>query len=496
MHFDVIVLGSGLGGLTCASRLSKLGLKVGVFEKHHIPGGYATNFNRRGYNFDVSLHGIGALDKGGNTYNILNHCGVLNKITPIKNDIAYSISYKDKLINIPNDLSLYKNLLFDLFPEEAKNINKLFKDINKFNRGFKKLILDKNSSILKKLNTDCLTFIRWSEKTTDEVVRSYVDNDDFIYIFTALWPYYGLPPKQLSALYYFIPWISYHIYGKYYIKGGSQKLSDSMVEVIRENGGSVNLRSEVSSINCESNSAKSITLKNGDTFTAKYIVSNINPINTLSMTKNYIFPQKYKEKITSPTIGCSLSQLYIGLDCNPKELNIPVEEVFYFDAANPEENYKLSIQSNYKECGILVTNYSSMDESLNEYNKGVLTVTLIDNYNYWSKDKSEYTAQKENLKNILIDRLEKKFPGIKSHIVVTELGTPKTMERYTNNINGAVYGYSQTIKQAGRHRLSTNTPINNLFLVGAWVNPGGGYEGSISSGMIVAQNIYNKLKCK
>ncbi len=56
MDFDVIVLGSGVAGLTCASRLSKLGFKVGVFEKHHIPGGYATNFKRRGYNFDVSLN--------------------------------------------------------------------------------------------------------------------------------------------------------------------------------------------------------------------------------------------------------------------------------------------------------------------------------------------------------------------------------------------------------------------------------------------------------
>ena len=137
-----------------------------------------------------------------------------------------------------------------------------------------------------------------------------------------------------------------------------------------------------------------------------------------------------------------------------------------------------------------------MDESLNEYSKGVITVTLIDNFAHWSNDRSEYAIQKENLTNILIDRLEEKFPGIKSHIKVTELGTPRTMERYTNNPNGAVYGYSQTIKQAGRYRLSTNTPIDNLFLVGAWVTPGGGYEGSISSGMIVAQNISNKLKFK
>lgn len=212
------------------------------------------------------------------------------------------------------------------------------------------------------------------------------------------------------------------------------------------------------------------------------------------MAKNYTITQKYKEKVSSPTIGCSLSQLYIGLDCNPAELNIPVEEVFYSDNSNADEIYDLSIKANYKECGILLTNYSSMDKTLNEYNKGVITVSVIDDYANWSKDKSEYIAQKETLTNILIDRLEEKFPGIKNHIKVTELGTPRTMERYTNNPNGAVYGYSQTVKQAGKYRLSSNTPVNNLFLVGAWVNPGGGYEGSMASGMVVAQNIYSKLK--
>lgn len=494
MDFDVIILGSGIGGLTCATRLSKLGYKVAVFEKHFIPGGYATNFKRIGYNFDVSLHGIGALNEGGNTHNILNYCGVLDKITPLKNEIAYSLDYKGKIIDIPNDLSLYKKLLHELFPTEIKNINNLFKDINKFKRGFEKFILDKNSSFFSKINMDCLKFINWSSKTTDEVVRSYFNSDDFVHVFTALWPYYGLPPKQLSSLYYFIPWISYHMYGKYYIKGGSQKLSDSMVEVITENGGFVNLRSEVTSINFEDNETKSITLKNGNVFTAKYIVSNINPIDTFNMIKNYELPNKYKNKIFSPTIGCSLSQLYIGLDCNPKELNIPIEEVFYFGDYTPEKHYDLSVQSKYKECGILLTNYSSMDETLNEYNKGVITVTIIDNYDNWSEDRSIYLKQKQELTDILICRLDLMFTGIKNHIKVAELGTPRTMETYTNNYKGAIYGYSQLVKQAGKHRLSIITPIKNLFLVGAWVTPGGGYEGSISSGMTVAKHISKLLK--
>lgn len=149
-----------------------------------------------------------------------------------------------------------------------------------------------------------------------------------------------------------------------------------MVDTITENGGVVSLNSEVSSITYKNNIATGISLKNGDTYTSKYIVSNMNPSNTFNIIENYNIPIKYKKSLESPSIGCTLNQLYIWLDCNPKDVWI-----------------------------------------------------------------------------------------------------------------NSVYGYSQVIKQARRHRLKSETPIDNLFLVEAWVKPGGGYEGAISSGMIVAQNI-------
>lgn len=491
--FDVIVLGSGIGGLTCASRLAQLGFKVGVFEKHIIPGGYATNFRRCGYTFDVSLHAIGGLDPTGNTHNILKYCGVLDKITPIKKEMAFGVEYKNQIISIPNHKDDYKKLLIDLFPYEKNSIHQLFRAIEKFARGFEKFILNPDTSLFQKLNSDCLTFIQWSEKTTEQVIRKYIHNEDFIYLFTALWPYYGLPPKQLSALYFFIPWISYHMHGTYYLEGGSQKLSNTMVEIIKEKGGAVYLNTEIESIICEQGKVKSVSLKDGKSFTASSFVSNINPQTTLKLTKQYTYPEKYKKKVYDPSIGCSLSQLYIALDCHPSLLNIPDEEIFYGDGMSAEENYAYSLNAQYEKCGFVLTNYSHADPSLNAPDKGVITLTILDDYAYWSTNQETYKKQKEYLTQLLLERLEEKFPQIKEHIVLTELGTPRTMERYTNNPKGAVYGYAQTVKQAGRHRLSHQTPLPNLLLVGAWVNPGGGYEGSISSGMMVAQALAKSL---
>lgn len=489
MDYDVIVIGSGLGGLTLGSRLAVCGYKVGVFEKHFLAGGYATNFKRKSYNFDVSLHGLGGLDQGGNLKEIFEACKINDKIKPLRNEEAYYVKYDGENLCIPNDKEKYLKLLISKFPLEEKGIRKLFNAIESFEKGFNKFILDKDAKFLSKLNKDVFLFINWSEKTTYEVIKKYVSNEEFIKVFTALWMYYGLPPKELSALYFFIPWISYHKYGKYYVHGGAQALSDSFVEVIKEHGGDVKLRSEVERIIYKDGEVKGLSLKNGEIFTAKRIVSNVNPISTYKLLPEGVLEEKEVKKILGDKIGCTLSQLYLGLDCNPSELNIPDDEVFILGDGSHEENYSLSLEGSYEKASFLLTNYNGMDKNLNEYNNGVLTVTYIDNYDNWSKDRVEYKKQKEEVTEKIIERVEEYYKGVKDHIVVKELGTPMTMERYTGNPKGAVYGYDQSVKQAGRHRLKSLTSIKNLSLVGAWVNPGGGYEGSISGGITEAQRI-------
>lgn len=489
MKFDAIVIGSGLGGLTVASKLAKDGYKVGVFEQHFIPGGYATNFKRKGYTFDVSLHGIGGLEYGGNLYGILSACDVIKKIEPLKNSEAYSIRLNDEIISIPNNKNEYKKFLLDRFKTEQKGIEKLFVDIDRFNNGFTRFVLDRDNSILKKIHKDVLLFITWSGKTVYEVINKYVKNEEFIRIFTALWTYYGLPPKELSAVYFFVPWISYHEYGKYYIKGGAQKLSDSFVEVIKDNGGEVYLNAYVENILYEDGAVKGIKLKNGKEFKSKWIISNINPISTFNMLPKEALSDREKDKIINHKIGCSLLQLYIGLDCNPRELGIPDDEVFFLEGDSHEADYKLAKENQYEKSGFLLTNYNGMDSNLNPDNKGVITITYIDNYDYWSNNKEEYKKQKEEVCKKIIARLEKYYKGISNHIVISELATPKTMERYTKNPEGAVYGYGQYKNQAGGHRLRRNTTIKNLSLVGAWTNPGGGYEGTMSGGISEAIRI-------
>lgn len=492
MDFDIIVVGAGLGGLTTASRLAVLGYKVGVFEQHFIAGGYATNFKRKGYQFDVSLHGIGGLEQGGSLHRILEACHVGDKIKPLRNHNAYSVIMEKELIDIPNDMEEYKKVLKQRFVRESGGIDKLFAAIKRFESGFKRFVLNEKGA-LGKFHPDTILFMKWSGKTCYEVVKHYVKDEEFIRLFTTLWMYYGLPPKELSALYFFIPWISYHHHGKYYIEGGAQKLSDSFVEVIKQNGGEVFLRSNVVEITNQDNSITGIKLENGQEYKSKWVVSNANPIHTLALLKPNCTNEKLEQKVTQSKVGCTLSQLYIGLDCNPSELHIPEDEVFVYGGASHEEDYKLGLANCYEEAGFLLTHYNSMDPHLNSKDKGVVTMTYMDNYTYWEMEKEDYRKKKAEVVEKMIKRLEQYYPNIREHIVVAELGTPKTMERYTKNPLGAVYGYAQDLSNSGRHRLKKETSIKNLSFVGAWVNPGGGYEGAISGGMVEAIRIQSKL---
>ena len=86
-------------------------------------------------------------------------------------------------------------------------------------------------------------------------------------------------------------------------------------------------------------------------------------------------------------------------------------------------------------------------------------------------------------------RVESKFPGLKSHTLVMEGATPRTMERYTLNLTGSIYGWEVSPQQVGRRRLQHRTPIKGLYLSGHWTQPGGGIYAVTLSGIQTAQMI-------
>lgn len=482
MKYDVIVIGGGVAGLASALKLAQSGKRIAVFEKHFMAGGYATNFKRRDkdgntYIFDVALHGIGGLLPGNAFYNHMNEIGMIDKLNFLRKKETGTI-YSDGIeIDVPDTFEEYREHLVNRYSNYKEEIFELFNEIynlkEEMESGKPPLVYQKMQNI-----------------SLYDYLKSYVDDDKFIEEFSFLWLYYGLPPKKLNALFYMLAWISYHIGGTFYIEGGAGKLSDTFVEEIKRNGGEVFLSNEITKINSEDRTITSICTKKGDKYEAEKFIFACDPNHLLNLMDNKNEAViKYKKKLDNQDIGISLSQLYIGLDCKTTEVGITKADYFISNGISHEDAYINMINGDYSKSMWGLTSYDVLDPNLNK-DIGVFVVVFGDHIKNWPEYKSdEYKRKKEEVTSEILNKIYEKFPKVKEHIKILELGTPHTMKRYTNNTNGAVYGWEQNIEQGGFNRLSNKSDFSNVFLSGAWTNPGGGFEGAITGGILTAERI-------
>jgi prolycopene isomerase len=100
-----------------------------------------------------------------------------------------------------------------------------------------------------------------------------------------------------------------------------------------------------------------------------------------------------------------------------------------------------------------------------------------------------WRAQKERMTARMLELADQQLRGLREEARLVESGTPRTMERYTRNTAGAIYGWELLPAQVGPARLGPRTPVGGLYLVGHWTQPGGGIYGVVSSGIQTALSV-------
>ena len=491
---NIVIVGSGIGGLAAGAKLSKEGYNVTVIEKHFIAGGYATNFVRKAktgekFTFDVSLHGIGDLNEDREFYRQLKQIGVFEKVKPIrKKETATFVLDNDEEFDIPDDFEKYKQELIKKFPNEKDGIEKLFTFLRAFDEDME-ISVYKKGEMPKYIHS-------LQDITLYDFLKQYVNDEKFIDIFCFLWLYYGLPSKEINAYYYLVAWLGYHIGGTYYMEGGAGAFSKAFSDIIEENGGHIVLKEEVIKINTKNDKIISVTTNKGKTFKADTFIINGCLENVLECVDNKKNISDYLEKIKSNQTSCSLTQLYIGLDCDPTSLGIEKSDIFYDYKEGSDKGYEYIKNGNYENTHFAIVNYNLLDPNLNK-DTGFICITIGDFEENWPDHNSEeYKNKKQQVTDILLKRLYCHFPKVEGHVIITELGTPKTMKRYTNNKNGAVYGFAQDLENGGFNRVGHKAFFENCYIASAWGQPGGGYQGAILSGIYCSNIIIDKDKRK
>ena len=498
--FDAVIIGSGLGGLSCAAAFARKGYRALVIEQHDKPGGYATAFSRPGgFVFDVSLHSTGVGERNG-VRNLIQGFPEITNVEFVSHPYLYRAIFPDYDIRVrQRDLQAYLEQLKGLFPEEWAGIERLFAEAQALTADVKRISRAQGRVDFAKFPVEYPALYRSGEQTWGQMVDAHIRNPKLKAIVSAQWAYYGLPPSKLASFYYALPAIGYFEQGGYYPKGRSQTISDALVKFIEARGGRVLVNTKVDRILTQNGEAYGVQCDNGDEYLARAVVSNASAGQTFGRmleedpeSDNGALAE-YKTRLSGLSISQSCFQVFLGLKRDlVGELEIPDSEIFVEGGYDPDATYERFRQADVERTGYAITLYDNLFQGYSPKGKNTLNLITLQGFDHWvqfEKDyragrKSEYNREKERMADILIARAEERLlPGLSKAIEVREIGTPLTNLRYTGNDRGAIYGWDQTVDNSGDRRIGHATPVKNLYLAGAWTRPGHGYGAVIQSGL-------------
>ncbi|HVO96867.1 MAG TPA: NAD(P)/FAD-dependent oxidoreductase [Bryobacteraceae bacterium] len=483
-HFDAIVIGSGIGGLSTAVLMGKIARKrVLVLERHFKPGGFTHSFSRPGgWEWDVGLHYVGGMAQGSTSRALFDFVtGGRVQWNPMPDEYDH-FHYPGLRFSAPKGARNYEARLIERFPEEAAAIRRYFRDVKSatgwVTRQFWAISSPAPlSSVVRLLNrlTSGLPL-----QTTKEYLERRFRDPQLRALLASQWGDYGLAPAKSAFCIHSL--IAAHYFdGAYYPEGGAGRIAEGASQEIRQAGGEVLVNDEVQRILMENGRAVGVEVrrnvgKGGETvrFHAPVIVSDAGAANTfkrmLPPEVDVPFRAKLDDLIRA---GNTAATIYIGFKRDPSELGFRGENHWIFDSFDHDA---MLAQSDDLLNGVAHVCYLSFP-SLKDPRARRHTAEIIAPLSYesvarfrdqpWRRRAEEYQAIKEKIGQGLIALVEKHYPGFCDLIEFQEVSTPLSVEHFTAHPGGGIYGIAATPERFRQPWLQPRTHIPGLYLTGA-----------------------------
>lgn len=492
--YDVIVIGSGNGGLIASAFCAKNNLKTLLVEKHSIAGGFASSFVQGRFEFDISLHelcDLGSSFNPGSIYEMFKELGVNIEWIPVNE--AYRLIFNKKNEKIDETLLLgeknYLNTFAKINSKEKEKVQKLLNLGKLYLNAFSYISSTNGNPDKKILKSKYGDFLSSSSYTLDHLENKLKLAQKTKDIFNGYWCYLGVTPKKIDAIIYLLMTYIYVDKNAYIPKNRSQDISYAILQKFYDFNGEAKFNTEVKEILIKNNVAYGVKLFNNQIILADHIISNASK----TLVYNYLIDPsnqvlKQNKIINSRNHGIQGINIYLGLNKSIQELNLKQYSYFICNAESYEEAYEKS--KNIDDiCFQATVCINVINPSASEQGTCMLSMTSFTTDTAWDKiEPRNYNDIKNKIAKNLINQFEQATnTKITQYIEEIEIATPVTFARYTNAFNGTIYGYDMTPWDSILMRLNNmfdEQGIENLRFCGGWSDRGHGFNSSYESGRL------------
>lgn len=483
-HYDAIVIGSGMGGLTTAGLLARVaGMRVLVLEKHLEPGGLTHSFRRDGASWDVGLHYVGQMEPGSmlrELSDFLSDGSLRWNRLPAHHERAVfpGIDFR-----VPGGAAQLQQLI-DAWPEEARAIRQYFRDVK---RAARWASLPLVCNLVPKAVVPLLRLMQTFHRTlatqsTSDYMQRHFRSPQLRALLCSPWGDYGLPPTR-SAFAMHAVVITHYLEGAWYPDGGSARIARSIETGIEQHGGALRVGQCVRQILIENGRAVGVQVHDtrGPTdlireYRAPVIVSSAGA----ALTYGRLLPQEgdiarriapVRQAIAALGHGLSAVALFVRLKADARTLGMDGGNLWInttLDADDIEGHTRDTLAGHPRHVFLSFGSINAGEERF--HTAQILCFVEPDAFARWQHADAHrddfYLDLKDTISTGLLDCVERVVPGFRDQVMYAELSTPLTFEHYSAHPQGCFYGLPPTPERFRAIWVGPRTPVPGLFLSG------------------------------